>query len=210
MVHRHVNHTPSFLAMRSTLARTFSRSSPRKPSSSPPDIFNLGGNADLARHVFMHARILSLSSHAVTLSHGFPEDDIVADGVLRIDYAVCAVVAHPHDVAPPTEGREEEAKDQDREEKAYGGTKPEGIAWLKRAGAQRTLMRPHAEIATDIGALHPAICVTLLHSGARLLPMFDEGLHGEARTARRTRACAAFVDAQGAGTSLRIARLHVA
>ncbi|KAJ7482584.1 hypothetical protein FB451DRAFT_1393914 [Mycena latifolia] len=51
----------------------------------------------------MHAHILSLSA-LCTAPARLQKQGVGADGVLRCDYAVYVFAAHPHDVAPPTEG----------------------------------------------------------------------------------------------------------
>ncbi|KAJ7883589.1 hypothetical protein B0H13DRAFT_920548 [Mycena leptocephala] len=70
---------------------------------------------------------------------------------------------------------------------AYGRTKAEGIAWLKRkqhvveeAASMWVLVGVGSlgiQFASDIAAIHPTkhVTVTLLHSRARLLPLLRFG-----------------------------------
>ncbi|KAJ7687843.1 hypothetical protein B0H17DRAFT_1069429 [Mycena rosella] len=144
------------------------------------NIFNLpAGQTDPKKHILLHAQVLFLSAHAVTLSRAFPEHDI--DTVLSFDFAVYALGSH---LPPPLDLWGE----QDAKAAPYGGTKPEGIAWLKRAqediAAARSVLVVGGgalgiQFATDIAAIHPTTSVTLLHSRTRLLPRFDERMHSE-------------------------------
>ncbi|KAJ7482678.1 FAD/NAD-P-binding domain-containing protein [Mycena latifolia] len=163
------------------------------------NIFNLADRTDPTRHIFLHAHILALHSHSLTLSCAFPEHGIGADGVLGFEYAVYALGSRmpapldlwgehgPHQAQDGLVQSPEGVKDGEKDEK-FGGTKSEGIAWLKRAQARIAAARSvlvvgggalGIQFATDIAALHPGARVTLLHSRARLLPRFDERLHGE-------------------------------
>jgi NADH dehydrogenase FAD-containing subunit len=164
-------------------------------------VFLQDDNSDL-KYNFICAQIMSLGRNSVTLSKAFPEYGIDSE-VLEFDYAVYALGSH---MPQPLNlwGAESGAMPSSP---AYGGTKPESIAWLKRKqktiedastvlvvgggalGIRRCSRYPDPtwidfplEFASDIAAIHPGKQVTLLHSRSRLLPRFDEVMHTESRS----------------------------
>ncbi|KAJ7279400.1 hypothetical protein C8J57DRAFT_1059005 [Mycena rebaudengoi] len=145
-------------------------------------VFLQDDNSDL-KYNFICAQIMSLGRNSVTLSKAFPEYGIDSE-VLEFDYAVYALGSH---MPQPLNlwGAESGAMPSSP---AYGGTKPESIAWLKRK--QKTIEDASTvlvvgggalgiQFASDIAAIHPGKQVTLLHSRSRLLPRFDEVMHTE-------------------------------
>ncbi|KAJ7187262.1 hypothetical protein C8R46DRAFT_936371 [Mycena filopes] len=142
------------------------------------------------KHVFLTAHVRSLTPRAVVLSRAFPEHGIGEDGVLGFEYAVYALGSHmppPLNLWGPTD-RETKNENVRHATTAYGGSKKEGIAWLKGrqatiAGAGSVLVVGGGalgiQFATDIAAVYPTKTVTLLHSRARLLPRFDAAMHTE-------------------------------
>ncbi|KAJ7932895.1 hypothetical protein B0H13DRAFT_754194 [Mycena leptocephala] len=171
------------------------------------NIFNLGSSTNRSRCTctFIQATILSLTSHSLTLSCAVPELGMEKDGVLGFEYAVYALgsrMPEPLDLwgAPSFSNCTSTCTSScDTNTDAingkpailhapYGGTKPEGIAWLKRK--QRVVEEAASvlvvgggalgiQFASDIASVHPTKRVTLLHSRARLLPRFS-GLTGSA------------------------------
>ncbi|KAJ7788844.1 hypothetical protein B0H13DRAFT_2299141, partial [Mycena leptocephala] len=155
-----------------------------------------------AKCTFIQATILSLTPHSITLSRVVPELGVGRDGVLGFDYAVYALGSrlpepldlwgapssancNPPSIAllPPCPNSSSSLTCVDANamndksvvmHAPYGGTKPEGIAWLRRK--QRVVRA--GEFASDIASVHPTKRVTLLHSRARLLPRFDGGGEG--------------------------------
>ncbi|KAF7358536.1 Apoptosis-inducing factor B [Mycena venus] len=151
------------------------------------NVFNLpdsdSAKHDSGKYTFIQAHIHSLSANCVTLSrYGQTTEE-----TLHFDYAVYALGSHlpsPLNLwhAAP------DGKPAGHGVHAYGGTKAEGIAWLR--GKQRTIEEAGSvlvvgggalgiQFATDIAAVHPGKRVTLLHSRARLLPRFDSAMHTE-------------------------------
>ncbi|KAJ7932938.1 hypothetical protein B0H13DRAFT_754415 [Mycena leptocephala] len=172
------------------------------------NVFNLGSSTlSLPHHstnarstcTFIQATILSLTPHSLTLSRAVPELGVGADGMLCFDYAVYALGSRlpaPLDLwdcmsasssasTPSSDGNANAINGKPAILHApYGGTKPEGIAWLKRKhrvveeAASVLVVGGGAlgiQFASDIASVHPTKCVTLLHSRARLLPRFDGG-----------------------------------
>ncbi|KAJ7932884.1 hypothetical protein B0H13DRAFT_2178780 [Mycena leptocephala] len=164
------------------------------------NIFNPGPSTN--RCTFIQATILSLGPHSLTLSRAVPELGVGADGMLCFDYAVYALgsrLPEPLDLwrdsaSGDAPGHFDALRHPDGNGKPvvmhapYGGTKPEGIAWLKQK--QRIVEEAVSvlvvgggalgiQFASDIASVHPTKSVTLLHSRARLLPRFDvlQALH---------------------------------
>ncbi|KII84921.1 hypothetical protein PLICRDRAFT_117059 [Plicaturopsis crispa FD-325 SS-3] len=158
---------------------------------SPSSTSNSALNDPTRPHLKLHATITSLTPHTVTLSRAFPEHGI-PEREVRFEYAVYALGARlpaPIDLwgAPPAcEGFKEALTGHAKH--PYGGTKPEGIAWLQKHQAAVQAARSvlvvgggalGVQYATDIAAVYPSKRVTLLHSRHRLLPRFDEAMHAE-------------------------------
>ncbi len=146
-------------------------------------------------HLILHATVRALSPQSVMLSRAFPEQGI-PDAKLDFDYLVYALGSH---LPQPIDLWAKEGS------AIYGGTKSEGVDWMKRAqtrieqapsvlvvggGALGIRKSPHSipfhcamnnfvstEYATDIATAYPDKPVTLLHSRDRLLPRFDERMH---------------------------------
>ncbi|KAJ7855828.1 hypothetical protein B0H13DRAFT_1727879 [Mycena leptocephala] len=158
------------------------------------NIFNLGPSTN--RCTFIQATILALTPHSITLSRAVPELGVGGDGVLAFDYAVYALgsrLPEPLDLWDTSNSSSACTSNLDANaingkpailHAPYGGTKLEGIAWLKRK--QRVVEEAASvlvvgggalgiQFASDIAAVHPTKRVTLLHSRARLLPRFDGG-----------------------------------
>ncbi|KIJ58471.1 hypothetical protein HYDPIDRAFT_102602, partial [Hydnomerulius pinastri MD-312] len=117
---------------------------------------------------------------------------------LHFDYAIYALGSHlpapidlwgfqeqDRDVVPPPFPR---AISKAPPQAPYTGTKREGISWLRVR--QRRIKEARSvvvvgggalgiQFASDIAALYPRKCVTLLHSRMQLLPRFDPGLGDE-------------------------------
>ncbi|KAH9895611.1 hypothetical protein C8Q73DRAFT_688697 [Cubamyces lactineus] len=141
---------------------------------------------DLSRHVMLHANVLSLREHELTLDKSFPEHGI-PDRTLRFEYLVYAAGSHlpaPINLWGPVA----DEVDKDGVVDVVRGTKEGGVAWLKRF--QKRVERASSvlvvgggalgiQYATDIAEIYPGTQVTLLHSRHRLLPRFDEGMHTE-------------------------------
>ncbi|KAJ7760896.1 hypothetical protein DFH07DRAFT_771684 [Mycena maculata] len=148
------------------------------------NIFNAPENAKTdAKYTFIQAQIQSLSTHSVKLSRAFPEHGIETD-TLHFDYAVYALGSH----LPSPLNLWNSTPDEKSPLHAYGGTKAESIAWIKRK--QHTIEDAGSilivgggalgiQFATDIAAVYPGKAVTLLHSRHRLLPRFDNAMHTE-------------------------------
>ncbi|KAI0656066.1 FAD/NAD-P-binding domain-containing protein [Cubamyces menziesii] len=150
---------------------------PSEPSPPPKDI---------SRHVMLHANVLSLREHELTLDKSFPEHG-VSDRILRFEYLVYAAGSHlpaPINLWGPVA----DEVDKDGAVDVVRGTKEGGVAWLKRF--QKRVERASSvlvvgggalgiQYATDIAEIYPGTQVTLLHSRHRLLPRFDEGMHTE-------------------------------
>ncbi|KAF8990972.1 hypothetical protein BDQ17DRAFT_1371248 [Cyathus striatus] len=120
-------------------------------------------------HIFLNAQVTSIRPTHITLSKAFPEHGIST--TLSFDYAVYALGSHmptPSNLwgAPSQESGASKAE--------YGGTKKEAVEWLKK---RQVVIEQ--KFATDIKAVYPSKKVTLLHSRDRLLPRFNEHLHGE-------------------------------
>ncbi|CDO72029.1 hypothetical protein BN946_scf184943.g64 [Trametes cinnabarina] len=142
---------------------------------------------DLSRHVRLHANVLSLREHELTLDKSFPEHGIF-DRTLRFEYLVYALGSHlpsPINLWGPVA---DEEVDKSGVVDVVRGTKEGGVAWLKRF--QKRVQRASSvlvvgggalgiQYATDIAEIYPATRVTLLHSRHRLLPRFDEAMHAE-------------------------------
>ncbi|KAI9060789.1 iron uptake cluster protein [Trametes sanguinea] len=142
---------------------------------------------DLSRHIRLHASVLSLREHELTLDKSFPEHGI-PDQTLRFEYLVYALGSHlpsPINLWGPVA---DEQVDKDGVVDVVRGTKEGGVAWLKRF--QKRVERASSvlvvgggalgiQYATDIAEIYPATRVTLLHSRHRLLPRFDEAMHTE-------------------------------
>ncbi|KAI0367108.1 FAD/NAD(P)-binding domain-containing protein [Pilatotrama ljubarskyi] len=150
-----------------------------EPSSDPPK--------DVSRHVLLHANVLELKEHELTLDKSFPEHG-VPDRTLHFDYLVYALGSHlpaPINLWGPVA---DEQVDKNGVVDIVRGTKQGGVAWLKKF--QKRVQRASSvlvvgggalgiQYATDIAEIYPATRVTLLHSRHRLLPRFDEGMHTE-------------------------------
>ncbi|PSR71374.1 hypothetical protein PHLCEN_2v12750 [Hermanssonia centrifuga] len=116
------------------------------------------------------------------LSRAFPEQGI-PDAKLDFDYLVYALGSH---LPQPIDLWAKEGS------AIYGGTKSEGVDWMKRAQT-RIEQAPSVlvvgggalgiQYATDIATAYPDKPVTLLHSRDRLLPRFDERMHTKIRSA---------------------------
>ncbi|OSC99602.1 FAD/NAD(P)-binding domain-containing protein [Trametes coccinea BRFM310] len=155
---------------------------PAASSSDPPQ-----PPKDLSRHVRLHASVLSLREHELTLDKSFPEHGI-PDQTLRFEYLVYALGSHlpsPINLWGPVADEEVE---KNGVVDVVRGTKEGGVAWLKRF--QKRVERASSvlvvgggalgiQYATDIAEIYPATRVTLLHSRHRLLPRFDEAMHTE-------------------------------
>ncbi|KAI0354558.1 FAD/NAD(P)-binding domain-containing protein [Trametes cingulata] len=142
---------------------------------------------DVSRHVLLHANVLELREHELTLDRAFPEHGVPAR-TLRFDYLVYALGSHlpaPINLWGPVADEELE---QHGVVDIVRGTKEGGVAWLKKF--QKRVERASSvlvvgggalgiQYATDIAEIYPATRVTLLHSRHRLLPRFDEGMHTE-------------------------------
>ncbi|KAJ3758867.1 hypothetical protein EV360DRAFT_43030 [Lentinula raphanica] len=145
------------------------------------------------RDLCLHATVRSVHPSYVVLDRSFPEKGIHTPEI-HFDYLIYALGStlpapldlwgsHPHSdrVSSPAKGHVSGSK-------PYGGTKREGIAWLK---AHQEVIEASESIlvvgggalgiqfATDIAAIHPGKRITLLHSRPRLLPRFDERMHTE-------------------------------
>ncbi|KAJ7902414.1 hypothetical protein B0H13DRAFT_2274944 [Mycena leptocephala] len=163
-------------------------------------IFNPGPSMN--RCAFIQATILALTPHSITLSRAVPELGVGADSVLGFEYAVYALGSRmpepldlwdtsaasntctSHSDAPPHANANNAINGHAKQavmHAPYGGTKAEGIAWLKRK--QRIVEEAVSvlvvgggalgiQFASDIAAVHPTKRVTLLHSRGRLLPRF--------------------------------------
>ncbi|KAI0631363.1 hypothetical protein C8Q77DRAFT_1272451 [Trametes polyzona] len=141
---------------------------------------------DPAQRVLLHASVVKLGEHELTLDRAFPEHGI-PDGVLHFEYLVYALGSHlpsPINLWGPVADEVE----KDGVVDVVRGTKEGGVAWLKRF--QKRVERASSvlvvgggalgiQYASDIAEIHPATQVTLLHSRHRLLPRFDEGMHTE-------------------------------
>ncbi|EJF61918.1 iron uptake cluster protein [Dichomitus squalens LYAD-421 SS1] len=153
-----------------------STSSPPSPIGSSP-------------HVFLHAAVTSLSEHSLVLDRAFPEHGVAeSDRTLHFDFLVYALGSHlpaPINLWGPVADEDVEKADV---LDVSRGTKEGGVVWLKRF--QKRVERASSvlvvgggalgiQFASDIAEIHPATRVTLLHSRARLLPRFDEGMHTE-------------------------------
>ncbi|KAJ6535104.1 hypothetical protein B0H19DRAFT_1184979 [Mycena capillaripes] len=147
------------------------------------NIFNVGEVKPKAKYTFVQAQIQSMSVNSLKLSCAFPELGIETD-TLHFDYAIYALGSH----LPSPLNLWHASPDGKPAVHAYGGTKPESIAWLK--GKQRTIEDAASvlvvgggalgiQFATDIAAVYPGKPVTLLHSRTRLLPRFDIAMHTE-------------------------------
>ncbi|KLO16071.1 FAD/NAD(P)-binding domain-containing protein [Schizopora paradoxa] len=145
------------------------------------------------RHLFLHASAIKLNEHSVTLDRAFPEHGLPSTEI-PFEFLVYALGSHlpaPIDLWTSDYGsdtEEEEEGSQRNEKPRYGGTKGEGIAWLKRfqdrvARSQNVLVvgggALGVQYATDIATVYPTKHVTLLHSRNRLLPRFDPAMHTE-------------------------------
>ncbi|TBU40006.1 iron uptake cluster protein [Dichomitus squalens] len=152
-------------------------------TSSPPSPI------DSSPHVFLHAAVTSLSEHSLVLDRAFPEHGVAeSDRTLHFDFLVYALGSHlpaPINLWGPVADEDVEKADV---LDVSRGTKEGGVAWLKRF--QKRVERASSvlvvgggalgiQFASDIAEIHPATRVTLLHSRARLLPRFDEGMHTE-------------------------------
>ncbi|THH06413.1 hypothetical protein EW145_g4104 [Phellinidium pouzarii] len=167
---------------------------PANPSTGASDVPSAN------RHLVLHAHVTALTSHSVTISRTFPEYGLHSP-VIPYKYAVYALGSRlpaPIDLWSKDENSlvtqpysdDPEAAQVSKEQivKEYGGTKPEGIEWLKRC--QDRIRRAGSvlcvgggalgvQFATDIKSLYPEKHVTLLHSRHRLLPRFDYDMHSE-------------------------------
>ncbi|TDL24336.1 FAD/NAD(P)-binding domain-containing protein [Rickenella mellea] len=186
---------------------------PTRPSSPPSSIDNLHANSSSPgpTTIFLQAHITDISPTHVTLDRSFPPHGFTNE--IAYDYAVYALGSHlpsPIDLwAPETQpsaetptassfpktvshldgqefGHARCRRSVIEEVAPYNGTKPEGVAWLKRcqdriAHARSVLVVGGGalgiQFATDIAAVHPTKPVTLLHSRDRLLPRFDLPMH---------------------------------
>ncbi|KAI8977726.1 FAD/NAD-P-binding domain-containing protein [Trametes punicea] len=147
---------------------------------------NMPPSKDLSRHVRLHANVLALREHDLTLDKSFPEHGIF-DRTLRFEFLVYALGSHlpsPINLWGPVA----DEVDKDGVVDVVRGTKEGGVAWLKRF--QKRVERASSvlvvgggalgiQYATDIAEIYPATRVTLLHSRHRLLPRFDEAMHTE-------------------------------
>ncbi|KAF8054707.1 hypothetical protein FPV67DRAFT_1550966 [Lyophyllum atratum] len=143
-------------------------------------------------HRRLQATVTSISQKSLTLSQAFPEHGLPTETV-PFDYLIYALGSHlpaplnlwetdsaGKPVPPkPTKGRHLPV---------YNGTKSEGITWMQEhqkivEEAPSVLVVGGGalgiQFATDIATIHPMKNVTLLHSRKRLLPRFDEEMHGE-------------------------------
>ncbi|KAJ3718165.1 hypothetical protein C8R42DRAFT_629344 [Lentinula raphanica] len=155
--------------------------------------FNKLLDPNRTRDLCLHATVRSVHPSYVVLDRSFPEKGIHTPEI-HFDYLIYALGStlpapldlwgsHPHSgrVGSP-------AKVHASASKPYGGTKREGIAWLKayqeviEASESILVVGGGAlgiQFATDIAAIHPGKRITLLHSRPRLLPRFDERMHTE-------------------------------
>ncbi|KAI0773064.1 hypothetical protein BD413DRAFT_538824 [Trametes elegans] len=138
------------------------------------------------RALLLHASVVSLREHELTLDKSFPEHGI-SDRTLHFDYLVYALGSHlpaPINLWGPVA----DEVDKDGVVDIVRGTKEGGVGWLKKF--QKRVERASSvlvvgggalgiQYATDIAEIFPATRVTLLHSRPRLLPRFDEGMHTE-------------------------------
>ncbi|KAJ7932901.1 hypothetical protein B0H13DRAFT_2262936 [Mycena leptocephala] len=151
----------SLIWMRASSQRVLSNwSPPSLPSHSLP---HHSRNAECA---FIQATILSLTPYSITLSRAVPELGVGGDGVLCFDYAVYALgsrLPEPLDLwdctsasssasTPSSDGNANAIDGKPAILHAlYGGTKPEGIAWLKRK--QRVIEEAASVLVVGGGAL---------------------------------------------------------
>ncbi|GJE88851.1 NADH dehydrogenase [Phanerochaete sordida] len=130
------------------------------------------------RHAVVHASVLAIAEHTLTLSRAAPEAG-VPEPTLTFDYLVYAAGSHqpaPIDLwgARNLAGA------------ACDGTQPAGVRWMQAAQA-RVRAAPSVlvvgggalgiQYATDIASAYPEKRVTILHSRAQLLPKFDAQMH---------------------------------
>ncbi|KIK99529.1 hypothetical protein PAXRUDRAFT_131941, partial [Paxillus rubicundulus Ve08.2h10] len=133
-------------------------------------------------------------------------EDKNQEQMLHFDYAIYALGSHlpapidlwgsrnhqpDGDVGPPISRSIDCATHSEPRKNSlrpYTGTKLEGVSWLR--SRQRKVEEARnvvvvgggalgIQFASDLAAIHPRKCVTLLHSRSRLLPKFDEALGNE-------------------------------
>ena len=80
------------------------------------------------RHVYLNTHVQSLSPTSVQLSNSFPEHS-VHDRILKFDYAIYALGSNP---SAPLNLWASRSDDESVMIAPYGGTKAEGIEWMKR------------------------------------------------------------------------------
>ncbi|KAL5480617.1 hypothetical protein ACEPAI_1888 [Sanghuangporus weigelae] len=147
------------------------------------------------RHLILHAKVIGLTPHEVTIDRTFPELGFDS-AVIPYKFAVYALGSHlPASIdfwGGNSNAIGEEhvpGKDEGKgEKKEYDGTKPEGIDWFKHCqeyirSADTVLCVGGGalgiQFATDLKSVYPEKHVTLLHSRTRLLPRFMRELHTE-------------------------------
>lgn len=80
------------------------------------------------RHVYLNTHIESFSPTSVQFSNSFPEHN-VHNGTLKFDYAIYALGSKP---PAPLNLWASGGDDESVMVAPYGGTKAEGIEWMKR------------------------------------------------------------------------------
>lgn len=113
---------------------------------------------DLARHTMLHASVVSLGAHELTLDRAFPEHGL-SDGVLRFDYLVYALGSH---LPSPINlwGAVADEVEKDGVVDIVRGTKEGGMAWLKKFQAR--VARASSVLVVGGGALGIRECFYLI------------------------------------------------
>ncbi|KAG8733837.1 kynurenine 3-monooxygenase, mitochondrial precursor [Ceratobasidium sp. 423] len=140
-------------------------------------------------HQLIHGHITRLEPHRVYYSP--ISDSSATEQSVDFDYMVYALGSHlpsPINVwADPVPVHEQPESDLPKSNRH--GNKPEGTSWL--CAAQARLKEAHSvlvigggalgvQFASDAAALYPRKNITLVHSGAQLLPRFNVWMHDAA------------------------------
>jgi hypothetical protein len=143
------------------------------------------------RCTFIQATILALTPHSITLSRAVPELGVGADSVLGFEYAVYALGSRmpepldlwdtsaasntctSHSDVPPHANANNAINGHAKQavmHAPYGGTKAEGIAWLKRK--QRIVEEAVSVLVVGGGALGIRECFFMFSCSCFRLPPF--------------------------------------